>query len=271
MTPRFAVLALVVGSLALADDSANIASLKNSLDGVLANPARGSGIPSVSPDPRLDSLLTATAAEVAQLVPSAEALLGSKDARVRATGMIVLMGVAMRVDGAAVLSGQVPVLLGMLQARDADIRMRALKVVGSINPRPPREVVLVLLPHLVDTSVGIDELIGTAATLLRADYQNAKVVGAVIDIAKSRGDSRLRAEIVRQIGLEFPRDNDEAIRFIKDSFRDSAPDVRRSAVNAAGASPAQFLGDLRLAAEDPEEALETRQQAYEMLKMNGLN
>ena len=123
---------------------------------------------------------TASADEIQSLLPLGQKCPHSPRLTARGAGLILFLGVSLRLDSAKLLEGYVDDLAALLDDPDQGVRGGAIYILGATNPAPSPKALAHLEAHLND-QISDDNTASTlAASLLKA--RGASVIPAVLTL-----------------------------------------------------------------------------------------
>lgn len=224
--------------------------------------------PLVSP---LESVFKAAPAEdIRPLVSVAGGCLGSRLVLARKDCLSVLLAIALqRFDSAVLLSPHLARLAALLDDDDFSIREPAAFVLATMHPRPPLELVGIVMPRVTDPKRSSDEVMNLIGLLLTTDSTSTPVIRAVVGVVKLRADRGMTSRLLQDFG-EVRCTNLLALNFIDESLNSADAGIRDAAVSSllpqSGVVSRRFQARLMQIAVDPDESERIRTNADEVLR-----
>jgi hypothetical protein len=206
---------------------------------------------------------TASADEIQSLLPLGQKCPHSPRLTARGAGLILFLGVSLRLDSAKLLEGYVDDLAALLDDPDQGVRGGAIYILGATNPAPSPKALAHLEAHLNDQISDDDTASTLAASLLKA--RGASVIPAVLTLLEQRPG--LLTGVIQMLGL-YRITTDEALKLIHAGFQDSRADSRRVSVDAVANLPMDagkgFEQDLLRLMQNPDEEPRVSERARQV-------
>lgn len=213
---------------------------------------------------------TAPAEDIRPLVSVAGNCLSAHVAVARKDCLSALLAIALqRYDSAAVLSPHLSRLAALLDDDDLSIPEPAAFVLATLHPRPPPELVGIVMPRVADPKRSSEEVTNLIALLLTTDSTSVPAIKAVLDVVKARADRGMTGRVLQDFG-GAKCTSELVLDFIDESLNSADASIRDAAVSSllpqSGAVLRRFQARLMQIAADSDETERIRKTAEEVLR-----